>query len=770
MDEKRDKPQSSTPDKNTRSLKTRVCILMAVFGVLMFVPLAMKLYDIQIIKHEDLEKKAINQQTRRGDVTANRGSIYDRNLNTLASSGSAETVGIDPPNIESEEQARLIAQGLSDILGLDYDWVYEKTTHKKTSNMTIAVKIDKEKADAIRKLIADNKLQRMIKLEPDSKRYYTYSNLASHVLGFVGRDNSGLNGLEALYNEVLSGTPGYTLSSTDKLGRIMPDQYEMYYDAQDGDGLVLTLDENIQHILERNIETALLENEVGNRACAIAMDVKTGAVLGMTTKGDFDPNEYQEIYDEATRAYLETLEDGQKQTETSLAQQLQWRNKAISDTYEPGSTFKIITTAIAVETGSIDFEKDRFQCNGIVRNVGGYDISCHKKTGHGSQTFAEALQNSCNPAFIAIAQKIGPEKFYAYMKEFGFMEKTGVDLVGEASNKGLYHTWETFSTQISTQATYAFGQTFKITPIQLITAVSAVANGGYLMEPYVVADAIDHNGVRQAINTPTVVRQVISQETSKTLRNMLEDAVKLGTGKNANVTGYRIAGKTGTSQKKDLYDDKGNYIGDGKYVVSFVGFAPADDPQVAVLVMLDEPGRDRNLRSGGYMAAPVAGRIFADLLPYLGIAPHYTAEELSAIDIQIPEITGLSLTAAKDLLKNKSVSYEVIGGGDTVLGQLPLAGVYLPATAKMLIYTEEQTQHEEVVMPNVIGMTPEKVNQTLSNAGLFMRATGAQPKTGEVIRSAFQTVEAGKKIPFGTIVDIEFRNDSVSDGGDWVKR
>lgn len=769
MDEKREQNPQSILEKNTRPLKVRVFILMAVFGVFIFVPLAMKLYDIQIRQHKDLEQKAISQQTSRASVSANRGTIYDRNMNTLASSGSAETVGIDPPNIENEDQARLIAQGLSDILGLEYDWVLEKTTHKETRNMTIAIKIERDKSDAIREFIAKNNLERMIKLDPDSKRYYTYSNSASHVLGFVGRENTGLNGLEALYNELLSGTPGYTIASTDKTGRILPDQYEMFYDAQDGKDLVLTLDVNIQHILENNIETALLENEVGNRACAIVMDVKTCAVLGMTTKGDFNPNEYQEIADSAMKEYLDTLEGEEKAAATADAQQLQWRNKALSDTYEPGSTFKIITTAIAVETGAIDFENDRFSCSGMVRNVGGYDISCHKKTGHGSQTFEQALQNSCNPAFIAIAQKIGPENFYKYMKEFGFMEKTGIDLVGEASNAGLYHTWKDFSTTISTQATYSFGQTFKITPIQLITAVSAVANGGYLMEPYVVADAIDSNGVRQTVNAPTVVRQVISQETSKTLRSMLEDAVKLGTGKNAYVKGYRIAGKTGTSQKRDMYDKDGNYIGDGKYVVSFMGFAPADDPQIAVLVMLDEPGRARNLRSGGYMAAPVAGRIFADLLPYLGIAPHYTAEELDAIDIQVPAITGLTLAEAKDQLKAVNVTYKVIGSGETVLDQIPLAGVYLPATAEVLIYTETQAEAKEVTMPNVIGMTPEKVNQTLSDMGLFMRATGARPEANTVIRAAFQTVEAGKQIPFGTIVDIEFRNDSVSDGGDFKK-
>ena len=768
MPEPRKQPPRTEAEKSTRSLRIRVFFLMALFGVTMFVPLGMQLYTLQITRHDELEKKAIAQQTQRFNVTANRGFIYDRNMNVLVSSGSAETVGIDPPNIESGEQAELIARGLSDILGLEYEWVLERTGHKHTRNVTLAIKIDKEQSAAVREFIAKNKLERMIKLEPDSRRYYTYSNMASHVLGFVGRDNTGLDGLEKLYDDVLTGTPGHTIASVDTKGRIMPYQYEMYYDAQDGKGLVTTIDETIQHILDRCIGNAVAENEVGNRACGIVMDVKTGGILAMTTKGDFDPNQYLEIADDEVRAYLDTLEGEQQGEARKQALEQQWRNKTVSDTYEPGSTFKIITTAIAVETGCIDMEKDRFSCSGSI-NVGGWTIKCHlSPRSHGSQTFEQSLQNSCNPAFVQIMRKIGPEPFYRYMRDFGFMEKTGIDMMGEASNAGLYHNWTTFSTQEATQATYSFGQTFKITPLQMITGAAAVANGGYLMEPYVVSDSMDQSGVRQSIHMPTVVRQVVSQETSAAMRKLLEDAVTYGTGKNAYVKGYRVAGKTGTSQKRDLYDDQGRYIGDGKYVVSFVGFAPADDPQIAVLVMLDEPGRERRLRSGGWMAAPVAGRIFADVLPYLGVAPHYSSRELGAVDIRTPDVKGKSVTEAKDLLKSQRVPHLMIGDGDTVLDQIPPAGVYLPGTAEMLIFTEGSAQTGDVAMPNVLGMRPGKVNQALKDAGLFMRATGALPQDNDedALQATFQSVEAGKMIPYGSIVEVEFRNASVDDAID----
>ncbi|MDR1735244.1 MAG: PASTA domain-containing protein [Oscillospiraceae bacterium] len=763
MSAEQEKPKMTEAQKSTRNLRLRVFFLMAVFGAIMFIPLAMQLYDVQVNRHDDLESKAIGQQTRRMSVSANRGSIYDRKLSILASSGSAETVGIDPPNIESDEQAQKIAKGLADILGLDYEWVLEKTTHKNTSNMTIAVKIEKEKSDQVREFIKTNSFERMIKLDPDSKRYYTYSNLASHIIGFVGRDNTGLDGLEAKYDKYLIGTPGHTISSIDREGRILPDQYEMFYDAQDGQSLVLTIDETVQHIVERHLETALLENEVANRGCAIVMDVKTGGIIAMATKGDYDLNNYQEIADESVLEYLSSFEGQAYQEELAKARQAQWRNKAVSDTYEPGSTFKIITSSIAIETGKIDLENDRFYCSGVAHNIGGFDIRCHKAAGHGSQTLKEAIQNSCNPAFIAIANKIGTENFYKMMGEFGYMDRTNVDIMGEASNKGLYHTWDVYNRDVSTQATYSFGQTFKITPIQMITAVSAVANGGYLMQPYVVSDTIDADGMRSAVNTPKVVRQVISSETSKIMRDYLENAVKNGTGRNAQVTGYRIAGKTGTSQKRDLRDADGNDIGQGKYVVSFVGFAPADDPQIAVLVMLDEPGLANNLRTGGYMSAPVARRIFADALPYLGIAPHYTSEELSMLDIATPDVTGKALEAAKDALEEKKMSYRVIGKGDTVLAQVPASGVKLPVTAEVLLYTESEAPAGTVVMPDVTGLSPEKANEKLGNAGLFMRATGAIEAAAAQITAAYQTVEAGVEIPLGTVVEIEFRDKSVDD-------
>ena len=757
------RPKLSSVEKYNRNMRWRMIGLMLIFGLGIFVPLFIQLYDIQINRHDELEQKAIAQQMDRGKVTANRGTIYDRNMNVIASSGSAETLIIDPFNIESDEQARLIARGISDILGLEYDSMLEKTAQREVRYIVIAIKLEKELAEEIRLFIQANKLTRQMKLEADSKRYYTYSNMAAQVLGFVGRDNSGLDGLEAKYNTLLTGTPGHTISVSDREGRILPNQYEMFYEAEDGKSLVLTLDETIQHFLEKHLETALIENQVAEKATGIVMDVKTGAILGMATKGDFDPNNYQEITDPAVLEYLSQFEGEEYAAQLKAAREAMWRNKAISDTYEPGSTFKIISAAIALETASVNLQSETFHCSGSMKNIGGWDINCHKRSGHGTQTLAEAIQNSCNPAFIQIAQKIGPENFYNFMRSFGFFERTGIDMTGEASNQGLYHTWEAYSSQAATQATYSFGQTFKISPIQLITAVSAVANGGYLMQPYVVGDSIDQNGVRTAVNTPTVVRQVISEETSAIMRGLLEDAVALGTGKNASVLGYRIAGKTGTSQKRDKYDDEGNYIGDGCYVVSFVGFAPADDPQVAVLVVLDEPGRERNLRSGGYMAAPVGGRIFADVLPYLGIAPHYSEAELSMADLRVPSLVGKSLEDAKTALKSSGVQYKIIGTGSEITGQIPSAGIRVPGTAEILVYAGADVPTELVEVPAVLGRSPEKVNKAMADVGLFMKATGAAGLGANDIVAAFQTIEPGTMVPIGTIIEVEFRSSSVTD-------
>ncbi len=762
--------------RSNRLVFRRVVILMVIFGVLIYIPLGVKLYRLQIVQHDYLEQKAIDQQTEEAKVTPNRGTIFDRNLSVIASSGSVDTVGIDPSNIKDEATAKLVSEGLAGILDMNYEWIYEQTQKKNTRFVYIKRKIEKTLANKVRDYVIENKLHLMISIAPDSKRYYSDGRFASQVLGFVNIDNTGSEGIEAKYDSLLKGTPGHTIAVTDRAGRIMPFQYEMFYDATDGQDLVLTIDESIQYFVEKHMETAYIESDVGNPggvsnskerqagyAGAIVMDVKTGAILAMTTKGDYDLNNPRVVADPEIAADLGLLEGEEYNSAFIKALQAQWRNKVISDTYEPGSTFKIMTAAMALEENVVDVEHDRYNCTGSVQ-VGKWPISCHKKApGHGVLTFEGAILNSCNPSFIAIAKKVGPEKFYQYMQDFGFMEKTNIDLAGEASNKGLYASYKTFSEDPAAQAVYSFGQTFKVTPIQLLTAVCSVANGGYLMKPYVVSEAIDQNGVRTTLNAPTVRRQVVSTETSEQMRVFLEHAVTDGSGKNAYVKGYRIAGKTGTSQKRDVYNEDGIYVGEGLYVCSFVGFAPADDPQVAILVMLDEPGGPVNTRFGSTMAAPVAGRIFADILPYLGITPHYTEEEMQSMDIATPSVANKSVKEAKSAFEKVGMKCKVIGDGNIVLSQVPAAGVMLPASAEALLFTVERNAEEMVTVPNVVGKSPEEVNRILTNAGLFLKAVGASISSSSQVSSSHQDIEANTSVAYGTIVKVEFRDTSLRD-------
>ena len=746
--------------KSSRTVLARVIILMVVFGVAMFVPLGAQLYAIQITDHDKLEREAIEQQTQSSVIAPGRGTVYDRNMNALAISADVETVCISPKDIKTDEQASMIADHLSRILDVDRQLILDKAAKKDRRREVIRAQIEKPLADEVRQFLTENNVRGMVYLEPDTKRYYPLGTLASTVLGFVGTENKGLMGLEAYYNQSLTGTPGRTVSATDGKGAPLPMQYEMYYDAQDGLDLVLTLDETIQNMVEKHLETAVIENGVANRGSVIVMDVRTGAILAMATKGDFDLNDPRYIEDDAVREALEALM-GTDEYANALndAQQEQWRNKAVSDAYEPGSTFKIFTTAMALEEHAVDPETDRFQCNGSVE-IGRWTIRCHKAAGHGSQTFMESLLHSCNPAFISIGQRVGPEKFYSYMKAFGFMEKTGIDMIGETSNASLVSSYEVYSRDVAAQAVYSFGQTFKITPLQLITAVSAIANGGYLMEPYILSKALDGEGRVVESREPRVVRQVISAETSKIMCEYLEQCVISGTGTNAYVKGYQIAGKTGTSQKRDILDADEK----GLYVTSFVGFAPADNPQVAVLVMLDEPGLARNLRTGGYMAAPVAGRIFADILPYLGIAPQYSADEAMLVDVSVPLIKGLSVADAQTALRNAGISnFKIEGDGANVTDQMPAAGVKIPASVEIVLYTEGSRPPDSVTVPSVLGMSPEKANAALVNAGLYMRLTGAQPKQGAVLTAAWQEYE-GMEVPLGTVVSVEFRDQNVQDG------
>ncbi|MDR1158718.1 MAG: PASTA domain-containing protein [Oscillospiraceae bacterium] len=743
-----------------RTVLFRTFVLMALCGVGLFVPLGMKLYDIQIVNHDKYERMAVEQQTRNTVISPLRGTIFDRNYKTLAVCASVDTVFISPVDIESEDQAQLVARGLSEILDVDYETIYAKTQKKDRQYEEIRKKVEKDLADRVRTFISDNKLQQIVYVTPDSKRYYPNGNFASHVLGFVSDDNQGLDGVEAVYDESLKGTPGRVVAARDAKNRVMPFQYEKHYDAQDGLGVVLTLDETMQHFLENHLQTALVENDVRNKAAGIVMDVKTGEILAMDTRYGYDPNEPRTLTDPAALDTLSGLEGEERSALLKDALLAQWRNKIVNDTYEPGSTFKIITAAVALEEKAVSLD-DTFFCTGSIM-VPGWNrpIHCHKLAGHGAETFVQGVQNSCNPVFITVAQRVGQTRFYDYFRAFGFTEKTGVDLPGESGS--VFHSQEAFHEDTVALSTYAFGQTFNITPIQLITAVSAVANGGSLMKPHIVRELTDDQGRVVRSIQPEAVRQVISGETSRTLCEILESVVSKGTGINAYVKGFRIAGKTGTSQKRDPATHE--YMS-GKYVVSFVGFAPADDPQVAVLVLLDEPMYGPpNLRTGGGMAAPVVGRIMSDILPYINVAPQYTPEEAATLEITVPTVSGLPVAEAEQLLKDREIGYSVKGRGDMVSAQVPAAGAQVPGTAEIILYLGDAQPPESVTVPDVVGMTAERANRALVNAGFYMRAMGATTAVGGgTIVAAHQSVAANTQAPPGATIEVEFFDTSLRD-------
>ena len=629
----RDQSTSALRSGVSRRMLRRGAVLAAVFGIGCFALLLARLYRLQIREHSFYEQLAIEQQLRSTPSAKSRGVIYDTNGNVLAVSASVDNVYLSPAEIEANHEDRaLIARGLHEILGLDYDEVYEKSGRQGSWYVTAARRIEQDKADELRRFKADNDLKGL-RLEPDTKRYYPNGKLACHLLGFVGTDNYGLEGIEAQYNEALSGTAGRSRRATNAYGtELLFTRYEDYQAGQAGGDLVTTIDATIQYYVEKHLRQAALEYDVQNGAGAIAMDVRTGAVLAMASLGDYDPNDFLRVSPEAQTAVDSAENEDEAAALLAAAQARQWRNKALSDTYEPGSTFKIITLAMALEEGKVSLS-DSFYCGGRVSVKGRTSpIRCWKTEGHGSQTLTQAVQHSCNVAFVNIGQRVGAERFYDYCEAFGFLKlaedpdvnltaRTGIDLAGESGS--IWWSKNTFCSprNLSQLAEASFGQTFTITPLQLVCAVSACVNGGYLMEPYVVRQILDPDGSVRMERQPRIVRQVISESTSRQLRAILEQVVgdpKDGTGRNAAVAGYRIGGKTGTSEKVSLEARTGQK----EYIVSFIGFAPADDPKIVLLVFLDTPSNASGVYiSGGQMAAPVVGRMLADILPYLGVEP-----------------------------------------------------------------------------------------------------------------------------------------------------
>lgn len=797
--------KSDAARRANQIVRSRTVLVMLLLGIVTFAALFWRLYDLQIRQHAELQEKAISQQTRSAVVSASRGTIYDRTLNTLAISATAETVLISPLDIEKsvesqkEEQAKAaqkaadkgqdyappvlrdqsyIARGLSRILGLEQGAIEERMEKTNSQYEILKKKTDQTISDEVRRFINGEidpegnevpEKQRVklrgIWLQPDSKRYYLYSSLASGVIGFVNGDGIGSVGLEAKYDDTLTGTAGYTISARNASGSELLYNYEQYYDAENGHSLVLTLDANVQLSLENGLENMLKKYDAKNGGTGIVMDVNTGAIIAMASYPNYDLNDYGTIFDAALQkkldADLEKIDANRSTYESeeayaaarakaiNSAMQSQWRNKCIDSTYEPGSTFKPITLAAALEEGKVS-KSSTFYCGGYTTVPGWSDrIWCSNHSGHGQQTLIEAVGHSCNPAFIKMGLSIGTETYYKYLKSFGLMDKTGIDMIGEV--KGLFVDEDYFNSQVVSLASYSFGQTFNVTPIELIRAQAACINGGYLYEPYIVDQVLDEDGNVLSQHDTTPVRQVISEETSAIVREALEYVVSSGSGKNGQVAGYRIGGKTGTADKT------GTRKTTREVVVSFMCFAPADDPQYIMLLTMDTPSRNTGTAVyGGTMVAPTASQIMGEILPALGIEPDYSAEELSGADAAVPYVVGKTAEEAKAALKSAGFTYRTVGSGETVTDQTPAGGAIVPNNASVVLYLGAEKSDTPSTVPDVTGKTPTEANKALTNAGLIMKVAGATSASGGSVTAISQNAEAGSQLPAGSVVTVRF--------------
>ncbi len=729
----------------------RIIICMILCLTVGFLPLAAALVKIQLFDYKKYQSMAIEQQTRDTVITPKRGVIYDRNMKEVAVSATAETVFISPAEMEKEEEARTVAKILSETLELEYDDVLKKTENKKSYYQVIKKKIDIEAATKLREQIKEYGVKG-IHLAEDTKRYYPYGSFASQVIGFCGDDNTGLFGIEMKYENVLKGMPGRVIAAKNARGTDMSFQYEEYHDAQNGQNIVLTIDETIQQVLENHLRTAVIDGKIENRGAGIVYNIKTGEILAMATYGDFDLNAPFEITDPQALKRIEEASEDERKTVRSNELQASWRNKFISDAYEPGSVFKILTVAMGYEEGVVN-ENSSFSCPGGLR-VADRTIHCWKRQGHGTVSLSQALEKSCNCALMNIASRIGNEKFYNYCEGFGLLDKTGVDLIGEAG--GYFFNEKDFKNPKNkvSLAVASFGQTFKVTPMQIVCAVGAVVNDGKLMKPHIVKEIVDDNGIVIKKNDAEVVRQIISEKTSDFINASIEETVATGTGKNARVSGYRIGGKTGTSEKVDEYTaEEGK-----KYIASFFGVAPMEDPEIAILVMLDTP-RGIYLE-GSQLAAPVAGKVFGEILPYLGFEPTYTADELVGAEVTMPNLIGGTSEGVNKLLSTNrnysSFTIKTVGDGKVCTDQLPAEGSKISKNSTIVVYMGGKAESEQVEMPNVIGMTPESANKVLTNAGLYMKANGAVSERSSAVGATKQQYAEGTKIPKGTVVSVEF--------------
>lgn len=786
------KPRRSD-GSNNRSLFRRTIFLMVVLGVLVFLPLIRQLYVLQIVEQKEWEERAATQQTKSVSVAANRGIIYDREGRAMAMSATAYKLVLSPMGVlgsvnkekykdkagnldEAAYEKALydlretIVDGIVELFGYDEERLWERIERTSSSYEVLYSELEEEDAEKARAFIAENKLSAGLQLTPSSKRYYPYSSIGSHILGYMGQtETSGDNkvgkaGIEALYEDALSGELGRVVTSVDGHRREMISGYEMYFDAQNGYNVHLTVDERIQAMLEQTLAEGIESYEVQNGAFGIAIDPATGAVLAMASTPDFDPNNWNSILSDTLQAEIDQVEaekgaDSQEvQDAWKAAWNKQMRNRALSDTYEPGSVFKPLVVAMALEEGLISLD-DHYYCSGS-KQLPGLEkpIRCHKRTGHLDQTLTEAVENSCNVALMEIGSKIGAETMWRYFEDYGLKSKTGIDLGGE--EKSLFWSKEEFTGPYgaTSLAVASFGQTFKITPIQMITAFASVINGGHLLEPYVVQSVSDGEDNTVFYHEVQEVRQVISETTSDKLRAILESVVANGGGHNAYVKGYRIGGKTGTSEKRDELDND-------DVICSFMGFAPVDNPQVLVLVAYDTPKRSApgsnytasgTYISGGNIAAPMAGQLIEKVLDYIGVEKQYSAGEPGGADAPMPYVIGQELSAAKDQLQTAGFSCRTVGTGNTVTYQVPSAGVSIPSGSQVVLYLGSDAPETQVETPALKGLTAAAAKAKLEERGLFMRASGAVDFADSSVTASIQSVSAGTMVSPGTVVEVRF--------------
>ena len=774
-----EKGDAMASNKPSPSMKIRAKIIMTLLFFILFSVVVGQFFKISVIDNKRYQEMANDQHFGSIVIPAHRGSVYDAKGSTLAKSASVYKVFLDPKRFrdemenlssridkrneekakgryepETDEDGNVInilpesvekfrtdtAEFLSQQLGITVERVYE-AMEEDNQYSVLQDQVEKPVSDAVLQYFASYDFS-CLNVEEDTKRYYPQNELAASVIGFTSADGRGAYGIEAYYDDYLAGVDGRTISAKDSNGNELPYRYSKTYPPQNGDDVYLTIDMKIQYYIEKHLEEMCTEFEVANRGCAILMNAKTGAVYGMGTYPSFDLNNPYEISDEKVNKQLESMEEEFAAQKKAEAREFQWKNKCITETYEPGSVFKVITSASAIEENLINIEKDSFVCTGGVMFPGmTTPINCHETGGHGAQTFQEALTNSCNPAFMEIGGRLGVEKFDYYFNAFGLTEKTGIDLPAEVSGTGGGTDMSEVDLAVS-----SFGQRETITPMEMITSYCAAINGGYLLQPYVVDKILDEDGNVVFKNGRTVRRQVVSEDTSAKMRDALEKVVSTSGGGNVNIKGYAIGGKSGTSQRLSLGSDD-------EYGASYMCFAPADDPEIILLVLADKPNKEIGYY-GSQVAVPTARDILTDVLPYLGFYPEYTDDEIENLDVKIPLLEG-SLTDAIETLAGLGMNYQVVGSGTSIVAQSPVTGTSVAKGGMVYLYTEEKHVTDYVEVPNVVGCSAEFANEILASSGLNYVAKGASvSRYGAAVNS--QSIEPGTKVEVGKVIELEF--------------